>query len=86
MDTWKTLLVSLALSVVPIRPAAQGNALPNILWVTAEDINPHLGCYGDAYADTPRLDRFAARGLRYRHVWSTAPVCAPARTAIITGM
>ncbi len=28
----------------------------------------------------------ARRGLRYRYVWSTAPVCAPARTAIITGM
>ena len=24
--------------------------LPNILWLTAEDIGPHLGCYGDSYA------------------------------------
>lgn len=59
---------------------------PNVLWITAEDIGPHWGCYGDAYATTPHIDALAARGLRYRAVWSTAPVCAPARTAIIAGM
>ncbi len=59
---------------------------PNILWITCEDMGPHLGCYGDRYAQTPNLDRLAARGLRYRVCWSNAPVCAPARTAIITGV
>lgn len=59
---------------------------PNILWLTAEDIGPHLGCYGDTYADSPNIDALAAHGLRYERVWSNAPVCAPARTAIITGM
>lgn len=59
---------------------------PNILWITCEDIGPHLGCYGDTYADTPNLDRLAAKGMVYLHAWSNAPVCAPARTAIISGM
>jgi arylsulfatase A-like enzyme len=59
---------------------------PNILWITSEDNGPHLGAYGDAFATTPNLDRLAAKGRIYRHVWSNAPVCAPARTAIITGM
>jgi arylsulfatase A-like enzyme len=59
---------------------------PNILWITSEDNGPHLGCYGDTYADTPHLDALAARGLVYLNAWSNAPVCAPARTAIITGM
>lgn len=59
---------------------------PNILWITAEDIGPELGCYGDAYAETPNLDALAQRSLRYKMAWSVAPVCAPARTAIITGM
>lgn len=59
---------------------------PNLLWLTCEDTGPQLGCYGDAYAKTPNLDRLAARGLRYRRVWSVAPVCAPARTAIISGL
>lgn len=60
--------------------------LPNILWITSEDNGPHLGCYGDDYADTPNIDGIARRGTTYRNAWSTAPVCAPARTTIITGM
>jgi arylsulfatase A-like enzyme len=59
---------------------------PNILWITAEDHGPHLGCYGDAYAITPNLDAFAQRGCRYTFCWSNCPVCAPARTTLITGM
>ncbi len=59
---------------------------PNILWLTSEDNGPHLGCFGDAYASTPQLDRLASQGIRYLHCCSNAPVCAPARTAIITGM
>jgi uncharacterized sulfatase len=59
---------------------------PNILWITCEDMGPHLGCYGGRYAATPHLDRLAARGLAYRYAWSNAPVCAPARTAIISGL
>ncbi len=63
-----------------------GAGLPNILWITCEDTGPQLGCYGDPYAQTPHLDRLAARGMRYLNAWSTAPVCAPARTAIIMGV
>ena len=59
---------------------------PNILWITAEDHGPDLGCYGVDYADTPNLDALAARGVIYRNCWSNAPVCAPARTTIATGM
>jgi uncharacterized sulfatase len=59
---------------------------PNILWLTCEDMGPNLGCYGDPFATTPNLDRLAAKGLRYKNAWSNAPVCAPARTAIITGV
>ncbi len=60
-------------------------AKPNILWLTCEDIGPELGCYGDSYANTPNLDKLAARSLRYTSAWSNAPVCAPARTTIISG-
>ncbi len=59
---------------------------PNILWITCEDTGPQLGCYGDACSRTPNLDALAAKGMIYRTVWSNAPVCAPARTAIVTGV
>ncbi|MBS0266079.1 MAG: sulfatase-like hydrolase/transferase [Planctomycetes bacterium] len=59
---------------------------PNIVWLVSEDHGPHMGCYGDRFATTPNMDRLASRGLRYRHCWSNAPVCAPARTTLISGL
>ena len=60
--------------------------LPNILWITSEDHGPHLGCYGDTFARTPNLDKLAKKGMIYLRAWSNAPVCAPARTTIISGL
>ncbi|HEY5910942.1 MAG TPA: sulfatase-like hydrolase/transferase [Verrucomicrobiae bacterium] len=79
------LLCSAILSDIAVAAAAPANPRPNILWIVSEDINPQLGCYGDPNAITPALDRLAAKGLRYTRCWSTAPVCAPARTALISG-
>ena len=60
--------------------------LPNILWLTSEDNSPFLGCYGDDFATTPNLDRLASEGFLYTHAYANAPVCAPARNSIITGV
>lgn len=59
---------------------------PNILWITCEDTSPDLGCYGDAYAVTPNLDKLASAGARFTHCFTHAGVCAPSRSGIITGM
>ena len=73
-------------SALGLKQAQAAKKLPNILWITSEDNGPHLGCYGDAYATTPNLDRLSKKGLRYTKASSTAPVCAPARTTIISGI
>jgi N-sulfoglucosamine sulfohydrolase len=59
---------------------------PNILWISLEDTSPRFGCYGDPVARTPNIDRLAAGGTIFRNAFSTAGVCAPSRSAIITGM
>jgi N-sulfoglucosamine sulfohydrolase len=64
------------------RPSAR----PNILWISNEDMSPRLGAYGDALARTPVLNRLARESIRYTSAFTTAPVCAPSRAAIITGM
>ena len=61
-------------------------ARPNILWISAEDIGPQFGCYGDPHAITPNIDRLASQGTRYTNAYTTAGVCAPCRSGIITGM
>ncbi|HQE84603.1 MAG TPA: sulfatase-like hydrolase/transferase, partial [Candidatus Hydrogenedentes bacterium] len=57
--------------------AGEEEAPPNILWLTCEDIGPHLGCFGHADATTPNLDRLAAEGARYINAFSVSGVCAP---------
>lgn len=66
--------------------SAAERAKPNILWLVNEDHGPHVGSYGDAFATTPTFDALAKRGLRYTKAWSCAPVCAPARTTLISGL
>jgi arylsulfatase A-like enzyme len=61
-------------------------ARPNIVWISNEDMSPHLGVYGDPIARTPVLDHLAKESIRYTNAFATAPVCAPSRAAIITGM
>ena len=56
---------------------AFGEEKPNILWITAEDMSPTLGAYGDTYATTPRLDAFAKESVRYTNAYAAAPVCSP---------
>ncbi len=73
-----------AASAQPGLPA--GPPRPNIVWISNEDMSPRLGAYGDRLARTPVLDRLATESIRFTHAFTTAPVCAPSRAAIITGM
>lgn len=58
----------------------------NILWITVEDMSPHLGCYGDDTAQTPNIDQLAKEGIRFTNAYSVSGVCAPSRASLITGM
>jgi N-sulfoglucosamine sulfohydrolase len=85
----KALISAVPLAGTLVRTARSHPAPPrppNILWLTVEDLSPKLGCYGDALANTPNLDRLAAEGARFTNVFSTAPVCSPSRATLITGM
>ncbi len=82
----RTLRSALLLGLIAVSSLARGADRPNIVWLTSEDNGPQLGCYGDDYATTPHLDRLASQGMIFARFWSNAPVCAPARTTIITGM
>src|SRR5688572_392231 len=74
-------LLSLSFSIL-LSPAADR---PNIIFILGEDLGPELGCYGDAYARTPNMDKLAAEGARFTRAFTHAPVCAPSRSGLITG-
>lgn len=69
----------------PAAGSARAASRPNILWITAEDMSPVLGCYGDTQAVTPNLDQLARKSVRFTHAFATAPVCSPVRSTLITG-
>ena len=59
---------------------------PNILWLVTEDMGHYIAPFGDSTAPTPNLNRLAAEGVIYPHLYSPSGVCAPSRAAISTGM
>ncbi|WP_194775330.1 sulfatase family protein [Pararhodonellum marinum] len=59
---------------------------PNIAWFVSEDNSPYLGVYGNTFVRTPTLDSMARAGILYTNAFSNAPVCAPSRSGIITGV
>jgi arylsulfatase A-like enzyme len=80
------ILLFALLFLIFFKTNAQQQDRPNILWIVSEDNSPLLGCYGDTFATTPNLDNFAKQGILYKNAFATAPVCAPSRSTLITGM
>jgi len=59
---------------------------PNVLLICVDDLKPALGCYGDALAKTPHIDRLAGRSLRFDRAYCNQAVCAPSRNALLTSL
>lgn len=86
----KTLIAVSIIGFFVTRDVSRGQsaeARPNILWLVCEDSSADwIGCYGNAQATTPNIDRLASEGFRYTHAYACAPVCAPSRSTWITGL
>ncbi len=84
----RTLSLCLLVLIVSSSQFTEGaeKSRPNILWLSCEDISPHIGCFGDPHAITPNIDQLATEGVRFTNAFTTAGVCAPVRSGIITGL
>src|SRR6185369_7948580 len=78
------LLLSVSTTVVAQQfPARKAN----IILILADDLGfGDLGCYGQKLIKTPNLDQLAAEGIRFTQVYASAPVCAPSRASLMTGL
>ncbi|MER5179527.1 sulfatase-like hydrolase/transferase [Streptomyces sp. NPDC002896] len=70
------------------KPAvARREGRPNLVVILADDLGyGEVGAYGQKIISTPRIDRLAAEGLRFTSAYSPAPVCAPSRCSLLTGL
>ena len=76
----------LSLSLISINQMSVAAERWNILWLSCEDIDPILSCYGAKGISTPNIDRLASEGIRYTQAYATVAVSAASRSSIITGM
>jgi len=87
----KRILLALALLTAacggPAPEAEEPSGPPNILLIVVDDLGyGDLGSYGQKEIQTPRLDALAAEGMRFTDFYAGSTVCAPSRSALMTGM
>ena len=75
------LIFIAAISLSPPGIAKQ----PNILWIYIDDQSPWYSSYGDQLVETPNIDALASEGVLFERAYVPTPVCAPTRSAVITG-
>ncbi len=91
-DGGLAILMALALAALgactsepPAEP--QTASPPNIIYILADDLGyGEVGVYGQEIIETPNIDALARGGLLFTDHYSGAPVCAPARGVIMTGL
>lgn len=87
----RATIVSMAaaglLAAAPHAAVQQPPARPNIILIQADDLGyGDLSSYGQAQFRTPSLDALAAAGIRFTQYYAGSTVCAPSRTALMTGL
>jgi arylsulfatase A-like enzyme len=82
------LTATAVLLVTAVHAAVQtAPGRPNIILIQADDLGyGDLSSYGQTNFRTPSLDALAAGGIRFTQYYAGSTVCAPSRTALMTGL
>lgn len=60
---------------------------PNVVFILLDDAGyGDFGCYGQTKIETPNIDALAERGVRFTDMYAGAPVSAPSRCTLLTGL
>ena len=90
--TYKVILVTVFLYPLSFEVFSQSesdtiDSPPNIIYILADDLGyGDLSCYGQTNFTTPNIDALAAQGMKFTQHYSGSTVCAPSRSALMTGL
>lgn len=85
--TLKGMAMVVILFSLPSFADAQTTGKPNIIFIVADDLGyGDLSCYGQKHFQTPNIDKLARHGMKFTNHYSGSPVCAPSRSALMTGL
>ncbi len=80
------LILPALLLLVSCAPKKEAGRPPNIVIILADDLGfGDLSCFGQERFSTPNIDRLAAEGMRLTRHYAGSTVCAPSRSALMTG-
>ena len=86
MRTLLALLQAASLAGAAAATPPQQPARPNIVVVLVDDLGAgDLSCYGADDLQTPAIDGFVARGMKFTQAYANCPVCSPTRAALLSG-
>lgn len=87
IQTVSAMLLGITVMGAMAAEEEHANVRPNIIFIMADDLGyADLGCYGQKRILTPNIDRLAAEGMRFTQCYAGAPVCAPSRCVLMTGL
>jgi len=81
------MLVAAVLAAATACVNAQEKAPPNVLLIAIDDLNDWMGCMGGhPQAQTPNMDRLAARGVMFKNGHCPSLVCKPSRASMMISL
>src|SRR5210317_1635260 len=87
MSKYLYFILTLTLLISCSETIKQEEVSPNFIFILADDLGyGEIGIQGQKWIETPHIDALAREGMILTDHYSGAPVCAPARAVLMTGL